>query len=130
MGMAAPALRTVSSATAHGFLPLYHGSAAASLAPAMLSVPGAERDSDRRSLKIDQQGRSGEGRVAIPGLMNENQPLKAGQSHGPLPPTRDTLDAEGYMRYLTQRADEERRITEHGWNANASGSRHAPGPNW
>lgn len=130
MGMAAPALRTVSSATAHGFLPLYRGSAAASLAPAMLIVPGAERISNRHSLKIDQQGRSGEGRAAFSGIMNENQPLKANQSPGPLQPTRDALDAEGYMRYLTQRADEERRITEHGWNANASGSTHAPGSNW
>lgn len=132
MRMAAPALRTVSSATAQGYLPQYRGSAAASLAPAMLSMPSSERDAEHRSPKPEHQSRSVDGIVpaAEPSLLGENRPLNRDQSPRPIPPNSDTLDAEGYMRYLSQKADENKRITDNGWNANTSGSRHVTGSDW
>lgn len=131
IGMAAPALRTVSSATAWGYLPQYRGSAAASLAPAMLSISTSERDGERPSPRFQQPKRhSDDGLpVIVPGHLSENRPLERDQPPRPLVPTGDGLDAEGYMRYLAQK-DRDKRITEHGWNANAAGSRHVMGSDW
>ena len=132
MGMAAPALRTISSATAQGCLPQYRGSAAASLAPAMLSISSSERDAGHRSAKSEHQSWSVDGivPVVVPSLLGENRPLNRDQSPRPIPPTVGALNAEGYMRYVAQKTDEDKRITENGWNANTSGSRHVTDSDW
>lgn len=130
--MAAPALRTVSSATAQGYLPQYRGSAAASLAPAMLSIPGSELYGEHADLKFDPPNQSTSGGVPAtpPSLLSENRPLKHVRSSRAARPTGDALDAEGYMRYLSQKADEDKRSLESGWNANTTGTSPAMGSNW
>jgi hypothetical protein len=125
LGVSAPALRTVSSATAQGYLPQYRGSAAASLAPAMLNISNHERGGGLNSSKTEQQLHSPDSIVPLsaPSPLSENRPLNRGRSPQPIQSMNDGLDAEGYLRHLTQKA-------EQGWNTNATGSGPAMGPGW
>jgi hypothetical protein len=130
--MAAPALRTVSSATAQGYLPQYRGSAAASLVPAMLSNYSPGRDGEYASLKLEQPGHSGDGTVTVPGsdFLTENRPLHWDPSPHAIRPASDTPRAEQYMRYLAQKADQDKRAIEHGWNAATTATGPVMGSNW
>lgn len=130
--MAAPALRTVSSATAQGCLPQYRGSAAASLVPAMLSHYSPGRDGEYGSLKVEQPGHSGDGTTAVPGsdFLTENRPLHWDQSPHTIRSSSNTPGAEEYMRYLAQKADQDKRAIKHGWNAFTTTTGTITGPNW
>jgi hypothetical protein len=124
-GMAAPALRTVFSATAQGYLPQYHGSAAASLAPAMFSIPTPERGGVPLNPKTELSIPTVD--CAIPlnaaNCLAENQPLNRNGSPRLIQPLSDAPGCEGYMPYLSQKADEDKRIIDQVWNSstNAAG---------
>ena len=130
-GISAPASRTLSSATAQGYLPQYRGFAAASLVPAMLNISNYERDGRHKSPKTEQQSHSLDGIIPVttPSVLSENSPLNCGRSPQPAQPMSNSLDAEGYLRYLTQKA-EDKRITEQRWDVNTTGIRPVIGPDW
>ena len=108
----------VSSATATGYLPHYRSSAAASLAPTISNAPtGRNADSTTKSQlwKESTFSSSDEG---------ENRPLSGFTS-------LESLGAEGYMRYLTQKADDDKKIIEQGWNAGTTSTGPViPGTDW
>jgi hypothetical protein len=123
VAMAAPALSgMVSSATAQGYLPQYHGAAAASLAPAAFNIPTTERNSERNGMKMDVS--SGIAPLIAANFLPENRPLNRDR------PAPDNLGAEGYMRYISQKADEDQKIIEQGWNANTTATGPVMGSDW
>jgi hypothetical protein len=127
--MAAPALSgTVSSATAQGYLPQYRGAAAASLAPTVFNISIAESEGERPAIKTDQP--SGVAPLVAANFLPENRPLNRDRSPRPIRPSPDTMGAEGYMRYLSHKADEDKKIIEQGWNANTTATGPVMGSDW
>lgn len=126
--MAAPALSgRVSSATAQGYLPNYRGAAAASLAPAAFNVTATERNSERQGMKMNLP--NGDSPLVVAPLiaanfLPENRPINRDRR------SPDTMDAEGYTRYISQKADEDRKIIEQGWNANTTATGPVMGSDW
>lgn len=104
--MSSPALSGgVTIATAQGHLPAYHGTAAASLSPALLNVPGLTREMDNPLSKLQ-----------TPAIVNGSTiPIKASKplSENSRPLSRaipivrppDSLDAESYMRMIHNKQD-------------------------
>jgi hypothetical protein len=131
-GMAAPALRTVFSATAQGYLPQYYGSAAASLAPALFSIPTPARGGVHPSPKTEQSIPTVDGTIPInaANFLAENQPLNRNGCLRPIQTVSDALDGEGYMRYLSQKADEDKRIIDQGWNASTTATGPVMSSDW
>jgi hypothetical protein len=127
--MAAPALSgTVSSATAQGYLPQYSGAAAASLAPSAFNVTAQDRDADRSTMKPEQL--LGVVPLIAANFLPENRPLNRDRSPRPIRPSPDTMGAEGYMRYISQKDDEDKKILEQGWNANTTATGPVMGSDW
>jgi hypothetical protein len=127
--MTAPALSgTVSAATAQGYLPQYPGAAAASLAPSAFSVTAPDRDTDRSTLKPEQL--LGIVPLIAANFLPENRPLNRDQSPRPIRPSPDTIGAEGYMRYISKKDDQDKKILEQGWNANTTATGPVIGSNW
>lgn len=129
--MSGPALSGgVSSAIAHGYLPHYRGTAAAALSPALLNVAGIERDLDHDTMKTespkDVNGASPHNNAA--NNLSENRPLS--RAIPIVRPAPETMDAEGYMRYLTQKADDDKKVSELGWNPNTTGKGPIMGSDW
>jgi len=121
--MAAPALSgMVSPATAQGYLPQYHGAAAASLAPAALNVTATEQNTERHSMKMDMS--SGIAPLIAANFLPENRPLNRDR------PESGTTGAEGYMRYISQKANEDQKIIKQGWNANTTATGPVMGSDW
>lgn len=125
--MAAPALSgTVSSATAQGYLPQYPGAAAASLAPSAFNIAAQDRD-DRPAMKPEQV------QDIIPiiaaNFLPENRPLNRDLSPTPSRHSPNTMGAEGYMRYISQKANDQK-IIEQGWNANTTATGPVMGSDW
>jgi hypothetical protein len=102
--MTSPALSgAISSATAQGYLPQYRGSAAASLAPAIVNFTTGERDGERTMAKADVTHDSATG-VAPSHAANflpENRPFSRNRLQRPTLPPAENMRAEEYMRYLT-----------------------------
>ncbi|TAQ88604.1 hypothetical protein B7494_g3068 [Chlorociboria aeruginascens] len=102
--MAATALSgEVSSATAQGYLPQYRGTAAASLAPAMIS--NAEHDLHRVAA---DQGKGFSDNLASLGLakvLSENHPLGQ-KALTPRHFSPETMGAEAYMRFLALKTED------------------------
>lgn len=94
-------LGVVTSATAQGNLPQYRGTAAASLAPAMLNGPSTEREVDYPTLKTDttKEAIVTVSPMVVSSFMSENRPLRAYGS-------TEALGAEGNMLYLTREHQE------------------------
>ena len=140
--MAAPALSgAISSATAQGYLPSHRGSAAASLAPAMFNaLTTLERQDDSGLMKIDHIKISADGsfEVSTEGVapliaanfLPENPPVDRDRPHRPVRASIETLGAEGYLRYLTQKAEVDKKIVEEGWNSNTTGTGPVMGSDW
>jgi hypothetical protein len=140
--MAAPALSgAVSSATAQGYLPQYRGSAAASLAPAMLNMSTSERKDETAGMKVDEPKMvttengfkvSMEGVVPLiaANFLPENRPINRDRPRRPILASVETMGAEGYMRYLAQKADNDKKILEQGWNPNTTGTGPVMGSDW
>jgi hypothetical protein len=102
---------TISSATAAGYLPQYRGSAAASLAPTISNVV-AQRDM--------------EGIIAKPQLLRESSTSSTfSEENRPFNYSVDSeslsTGAEGYLRSLARRVDDDKKIIEKSWNSNSSG---------
>jgi hypothetical protein len=127
----APALSgPVSSATAQGYLPLYRGSAAASLAPAMLTMNTLEREdepvgtkAEQARILVDNAIKATLGTVVplkAENFLPENRPTNRDRPHRPILASPETMGAEGYMRYLSQKAEDDKKILEQGWNANTT----------
>lgn len=127
--MAAPALSgAVSSATAQGYLPQYHGFAAASLAPAILTNPASERGIAPPTTKPDapKEYHGGVAPIVAANFLPENRPLNRDQI-----PRPERMGAEAYMRYLTRKADDDdQKIVEQGWNSSTTGTGPVMGSNW
>lgn len=116
---------TVSSATAQGYLPQYRGSAAASLAPAVLNIPSAERDSEHSTTKVDTAKDSVFGLTSLTAVnfLPENHPLTQDRTQRPIAASADALDAEGYLRMLGRMGDDNNKEdVEQGWSGKTSGS--------
>jgi hypothetical protein len=116
---------TVSSATAQGYLPQYRGSAAASLAPTVLNIPSAERDSERSTAKVDTAKDSlfGLTPFTAANFLLENRPLSRDRTQRPIAASVDALDAEGYLRTVGRMGDDNNKDdVEQGWSGKASGS--------
>lgn len=131
--MGAPVSGTISSATAQGYLPPYRGSAAASLAPTMANVPTFARDgSDRYMSKGEMSyGSVGVSPLNAASFLPENLPLIGNRLRRPTPPPADSMGAERYMRYLTQKdVAEQRGAAEKNLNSNTSGTGPASGSGW
>ena len=128
--MAAPALSgTVSSATAHGYLPQYRGSAAASLAPAMLLNPASASASDSEHLIAKRDGRKEYNDSVAPFVAARFLPENYALNRDEI--TRsETMGAEAYMRYITRKADDDPKIVNQGWNSNTTGTGPIMGSNW
>lgn len=131
--MAAPALSgEVSSATAQGYLLQYRGSAAASLAPAMLNIPGFERDDESSDAKEDPQHNPTNSIAPLiaANFLPENRPLNRDRPPRPIRPSPQTMGAEGYMRYISQKAEDDKVILEQGWNSKTTGTGPVMGSDW
>ena len=143
--MAAPALSgAISSATAQGYLPQYRGSAAASLAPAMLSpmatMATIEREDDFGVSRVDQIRMSANGDFSVStegvapliaaNFLPENRPINRDRPRRPVRASVETLGAEGYMRYLTQKAEDNKKIIDDSWNPNTTGTGPVMGSDW
>lgn len=117
--MSSPALMgSVTSATAQGFLPVYRGSAAASLSPTILNVAGADRGLDASASKIESP-KVANGSSSGAKVLSENRPLS--RAIPIVRPAPEHMDAEGYMRYLSQKAADDQQSKEHGWNTTTAG---------
>lgn len=112
----------VSSTTATGYLPQYRGSAAASLAPTIMNVSGAEREPERPTSKsgLSKDITEGGAQLNPVNFLPENLPLSRDERSAR--PSPEHLGAEGYMRYVSQKADEDKNAIEQGWNANTTGT--------
>jgi len=131
--MAAPALSgAISPATAQGYLPQYRGSAAASLAPTVLNIPFLEREGEHFITKNDQTGSSTSGIAPLiaANFLPENRPLNRDRGPRPIRPSPETMGAEGYMRYVSQKATEDKKIIEQGWNAGTTATGPVMGSDW
>lgn len=119
MSAPAPALSgMVSSTTAQGYLPIYRGSAAASLSPTM---------GDHKA-----NGTMGVPHHVAASFLPENRPLNPDDRPGLLHKrtSSENMGAEAYMRYLTNKADNDQRIIDSGWNTNTSATGPVMGSDW
>jgi hypothetical protein len=131
--MVGPALSgTISSATAQGYLPQYRGSAAASLAPAMANLPAGERDTERSMAKPELTYDSAVGAAPLNAakFLPENHPLTINRLQWPTPPPTDSMGAEEYMRYLSQKDEMDKKGPAKKWNAEESGTGPISGSEW
>ncbi|PMD35247.1 hypothetical protein L207DRAFT_109635 [Hyaloscypha variabilis F] len=134
--MASPALSgAVSSATAQGYLPQYRGSAAASLAPAMVNYSTSERDSERSMAKseLTYDNAIGGASILAANFLPENRPLNVNRLQRPTPPPVETMGAEEYMRYLTERDEADKKLFEKHYkntDGSQSGTGPVPGSDW
>ncbi|EPE25631.1 hypothetical protein GLAREA_01543 [Glarea lozoyensis ATCC 20868] len=111
---------TISSATAAGYLPQYRGSAVASLAPTISNVV-AQRDVEGLQNKpqiLREHSTSSS-------FSTENRPFNQSVAHDNL-----NHSAEGYLRSLARKADDDKKTAEQGWNANSSGLGTGMASNW
>jgi hypothetical protein len=132
--MTGPALSgTISSATAQGYLPQYRGSAAASLAPARVNLPAGERDSERLTAKpeLTQDSAGGLGSFNAATFLPENRPMARNRLQRPTPPPAESMGAEEYMRYLSQKNESDKKGLEKKWNTEEeSGTGPVSGSDW
>jgi len=96
---------TISSATAQGYLPQYRGSAAASLAPAMLNHVTVDRDPEgsQAAAEIIKEPIGGLSILPAQVILPENRPLNTDRIQALSSLGGDTMRAENYMRYLAQK---------------------------
>ena len=130
--MTSPALSgAVSSATAQGYLPQYRGSAAASLAPAIVNFSTGERDVERSMGKAEA---TQDPVVGAPSHANnflaENRPLSRNRLPRPTPPPAENMGAEEYIRCLTQKDELDKKLLEKHWNPDESGTGPISGSDW
>lgn len=120
----------ITSATAQGYLPLYRGSAAASLAPAMLNNAVADRDSQHCQPCADTTKESRNGLVAFTSadVMSENRPLYLERTHTSI--GSEESGAQGYMRYLTQKDDKNKKMIDQVLDPEISVAGQGPRPQW
>ena len=121
MSAPAPALSgMVSSTTAHGYLPVYRGSAAASLTPTM---------ADHKINSTNTSNGIPHHVAASP--LPENRPLNVDGRSGVLEQaSSESMGAEAYMRYLSNKANNEQKIIDPGWNANTNATGPVMGSDW
>ncbi|KUJ22947.1 uncharacterized protein LY89DRAFT_162151 [Mollisia scopiformis] len=117
---------TISSATAQGYLPPYRGSAAASLAPAVMNMQHTDSDGENGGSKRDSKHFSGPAQAMATSFLPENRPFNSER----IPRAAPTSEAESYMRYLTTKEENDKRIIEQGWNANTTGVGPITGSDW
>jgi hypothetical protein len=130
--MTSPALSgAVSSATAQGYLPQYRGSAAASLAPAIVNFSTGERDGERSMGKAEA---TQDPVVGAPSHANnflaENRPLSRNRLPRPTPLPAENIGAEEYIRHLTQKDELDKKLLEKHWNPDESGTGPISGSDW
>jgi len=131
--MTGPALSgTISSATAQGYLPQYRGSAAASLAPAMVNLPVGERESERSTAKpeLAHDSAAGVGSFNAATFLPENRPMARNRLQRPTPAPAESMGAEEYMRYLSQKDEIDKKGLEKKWNTEDSGTGPVSGSDW
>jgi hypothetical protein len=107
----------ITSTTAQGYLPLYRGSATASLAPSMLNHAIAECDS-----QIPYEFLKDNGLTSLTPIdaLAENRPPHTGRSQAQIQITSDASGAQGYMRYVTQKDDMNKKNITQAPNAETS----------
>jgi len=117
MAAPAPALSgMVSSTTAQGYLPVYRGSAVASLAPGFIE---------------QKLSTAGTAPLIAANFLPENRPLHLDdRARVPIKTSPETMGAEGYMRYLTNKAENDQKIIESGWNSNTNATGPVMGSDW
>ncbi|RDL37318.1 uncharacterized protein BP5553_04751 [Venustampulla echinocandica] len=117
----------VSSATATGYLPHYHGSAVASLAPNTSNVSETEQAVELRSSKHDLSRD-----MVNPGadLLSENRPLTGARPQRRNHDPTGSMGAEGYLLLVSQKAEKDKKTVEQGWNANTTGAGPDMGSSW
>jgi hypothetical protein len=98
----------------------------------MFSNPAPEHDGERATSKPGQTNSPVDSvaPLIISNFLPENRPLNRGRSPRPIPPSTDSLGTEGYMHYLSQKADEDKRVVEQGWNANTTATGPVIGSDW
>lgn len=117
---------TISSATAQGYLPPYRGSAAASLNPAAMNLQHRGSDGEGVGLKANKQF-SGHSSTMASSYLPENRPFNAGRFLRAVPPT---TSAEGYMGFTATKEEEDKTVTEAGWNPNTTSRGPITGSDW
>lgn len=131
--MTSPALSgAISSATAQGYLPQFRGSAAASLAPAIVNFSTGERDSVRSMARPETARDSAVGAASslAANFLPENRPLNVTHLQRPTPPPVETMGAEEYVRYLTQKDEADKKLLEKQWNTEENGTGPISGSDW
>lgn len=63
-------------------------------------------------------------------FLTENRPLSGAGLQRPRSPPAESLGAEEYMRYLTQKDDIDKKLLEKQWNAEESATGPASGSGW
>jgi hypothetical protein len=130
--MTSPALSgAISSATAQGYLPQYRGSAAASLAPAIVNFLTSDRDG-AHSMAMAETTNTAVGATLghEASSLPENRPLSGTRLQRPTPPPAETMGAEEYMRCLTQKDNIDKKLLEKQWNTEESGTGPISGSDW
>ncbi len=140
--MAAPAAPgAISSATAKGYLPSLRGTATASLVPAILNpLTTMEREYENGVVKTDIIKISADGNLEVStegmapliaaNFLPEDRPINRDRPRRPVRASVDSLGAEGYLRYITQKAEDDKRIVEEGWNSKTTGTGPVMGSDW
>lgn len=131
--LAAPALSgTVSSTTAQGYLPQYRGTAAASLAPAMLNLPTSDIEAERLTSKGKSSGHPNKSFAPLiaSNFLPENRPLNRDRVPRAIHPLLESMNAETYMRSISRKVDDDLKVKDHGWEGEASGIGPVIGSNW
>lgn len=112
---------------AQGYLPQYRGSAAASLAPAVINTSAVDRE---RDIKTAKESINGVMPLKAANFTPENRPINRDRSPRAILLSPESLGAEGYMRYITARAGDDKKIVESGWNSNTAGTGPVMGSDW
>jgi hypothetical protein len=116
--MVGPALSgAITSATARGYLPLYRGSAVASLAPAMLNHANPDRDSQRCLETMKDAGNILNSLTSAVDILSENRPPHLERPQLQAFQGCEDLGAQEYMRYLAQKDDKNKKILRDSLNS-------------
>jgi hypothetical protein len=63
-------------------------------------------------------------------FLPEDRPINRDRPRRPVRASVDSLGAEGYLRYITQKAEDDKRIVEEGWNSKTTGTGPVMGSDW
>jgi hypothetical protein len=115
---------SISPAVAQGYLPQYRGSAAASLAPAMLNV-----ETSPPKLKVAKDSGYGSFCFSAENAMSEMQTVQ-GQYQKATTGSVEGLGAENFERFIKKQDDMNKKLVGQGWTTETTGKGPVNGSDW